>query len=143
MGNTNDEYQIPIIKKAEYLSQTVRLSLYEKIKLQLLCWKYNMMPAAMQNTMSIHVLSAGSATLVSSTAVFSSMSDFADDCIESCCRARDAEAVSALPLSLSDRRFAFRVKPVPIPVQNGKGLYRGTAPFADVSVPLVFIEVSS
>lgn len=32
MGNTNDEYQIPIIKKAEYLSQTVRLSLYEKIK---------------------------------------------------------------------------------------------------------------
>lgn len=31
MGNTNDEYQIPIIKKAEYLSQTVRLSLYEKI----------------------------------------------------------------------------------------------------------------
>lgn len=77
------------------------------------------MPAAMQNTMSIHVLSAGSATLVSSTAVFSSMSDFADDCIESCCRARDAEVVSALPLSFSDRRFAF-ISPIPIVLHNGK-----------------------
>lgn len=76
------------------------------------------MPAAMQNTMSIHELSAGSATLVSSTAVFSSMSDFADDCIESCCRARDAEAVSAFPLSLSERCFAFII-PIPIVLHNG------------------------